>query len=447
MGSTGSAGTPAWCHGGLTPPRRIGAVPRRRCGPPAVGVPDRDTPRPRRTDDREVPVAVGAVHPHPRLRQPGQQPLGGMAVGVVRPDRDERHPGAAGREEGRIGVPAPMVRNLQHVRAEVDPGREDSRLGLGAQVAGEQDPHAALGDPDDHRQVVGLRCRAGPLGVWGEHLDRRRPDRPAVSGHQHRAFSAAAPDQAVERPLPLVGGGQRAGGDDPDLATGQRPREPSRVIGVQVGHQDEREDVDPQPVEAAVDRTHVRPRIDQHAGARAGRYNERISLPDVTSDDEGVGRRPAPDHLPQRPADRDQPHQRGQRERTHPGKPPERPRQAQEQRGQQGGSGRAGGPSGRRVRCRRGALCDHDKPPRGPAGTPDEEVPEDRGGRTDDRRRQPEHGGRGHGGCGEEVGGKGDEAERAGEPGDEWRRGQARGSADGQGVGEERPASPGSQVP
>jgi hypothetical protein len=365
-----------------------------------------------------------------------------VAVGVVGPDGDQCHPGAAGREERRIGVPAPVVRNLQHVRAEVGPGREYPCLGLRAQVAGEQDPHAALGDPDDHRQIVGLRSRGRPLGGGGEHLDRRRPDRPTVPRHQDCALSTAAPHEAVERLLPLVGGSQRAGGDDPDLTTGQSTGEPSRVIGVQVGHQHERKDVDPEPVEAAVDRADVRAGVDQDTGAGAGRHHEGVTLPDVAGDDEGVGRWPAPDHLPQGPADGDQPHQRGQRERAAPREPPQRPRQRQEQRSQHSSAEGPGRPSGGRVRQRRGALGHRDEPARRPAGTPDQEVPEHWDHRAGDRRRQSEHGSRGDRGRGEEVGRQGDEADRSGETGDEGRRGQARGGAHGQRVGQDGPAPP-----
>jgi hypothetical protein len=157
-----------------------------------------------------------------------------MSVGVVLPDRDQRDAGTAGREEGRIGVRASVVRDLQHVRAQVDPGGEDPRLGPGAQVSGEQDPHAALGDPDDHRQVVRLGGRGGALRLGGEHLDRGTPDRPSVTRHEDRALGTASSHEPVERPCPLVGGSQRAGGHHPYLAPGQRAGEPSRMIGVQV---------------------------------------------------------------------------------------------------------------------------------------------------------------------------------------------------------------------
>jgi hypothetical protein len=362
------------------------------------------------------------VHAHPGLREPGQQPLRRVSVAVVLPDRDQGDAGTAGRQEGRIGICAPVMRDLQHVRTQVDPGREDPRLGLCAQIAGEQDPHPALGDPDDHRQVVRLGGRSGPLWFGGEHLDRRTADRPPVTRHEDRTLRTTSSDEPVECACPFVGRSQRAGGHHPDLATGQCTGEPSGVIGVQMRHENEREDVDPEPVKAAVDRPDVRPGIDQDPGTWGGGYDEGVSLPDVTGDDEGVGRRPAPDHLAQGPADRDQPHQHGQGERTQAGEPPQRPRSCQEQGGQQGRTAGAGRPSGGRVRRRGRALGDHDEPARRPAGAPDQEIRERRTRRTHDGCRQSEHGGRGDRGRREEVRRQGDQADGSGEAGDEGRR-------------------------
>ncbi len=207
MGSTGSAGTPAWCHGVPTPPLGFGVRGTRG----ALAVPRGHAPRRGRADDREVPVPVRPVDPHPGARQPGHEPPGRVPVGVVRADGDERHPGAAGRQEGGVGVRAPVVGNLQHVRAQVGPGRQDARLGPGAEITGEQHPHPTLGDPDDHRQVVRLGGRGGPLRRRGEHLDVRRPHRSPVPGHQHHALPAAAADEALERPHPGAGHRGRRG--------------------------------------------------------------------------------------------------------------------------------------------------------------------------------------------------------------------------------------------
>jgi hypothetical protein len=132
-----------------------------------------------------------------------------------------------------------VVRDLQHIRAQVGPGSDDPCLGRGAQVPREQGPHAALRDPDDQGQVVGRGGCRGPLRGRREHLDRRRPDRPPVSGHQHHPLPTAAPHQGLERLHTFVGGRERAGGDDPDVAPGERPGQTRHMVGVEVGHQDE----------------------------------------------------------------------------------------------------------------------------------------------------------------------------------------------------------------
>ena len=43
-----------------------------------------------------------------------------MAVAVVRADGYEANAGAGGREESGVGVRTPVVRNLEHVGAQVD---------------------------------------------------------------------------------------------------------------------------------------------------------------------------------------------------------------------------------------------------------------------------------------------------------------------------------------
>ena len=447
MGSTGSASTPAWCHGGPTPSGRRGVVGTLRRDAPRVTVPRRHTPRRGGADDRQVAAPIGPVHPHPGLRQPGQQAPGGVPVAVAGPHRDQRDACAAGREERRIGVRAAVVRHLEDVRAQVRPGREDLRLGLGAQVAGEQEPHPALGDPDDHRQVIGLGRRYGPCRVRGEHLDPRSADPPPVPRHEDGPLPPAAPDEAVEGGHPLVGGGQRAGGDDTDLATAQRARETAHVIGVQVRHQHQREDVDPQPVQAAVDRPDVGPRIDEDAGAGSGGQDQRIALADVTRDQQRIRRWPPPDDLADGPADQDDAHERGQGQRAQPRQPPQRPRPRQQQAGEHRGAAGTGRPSRGGVRCIGSPLGHQDEPPHRPTRAPDEDVAGGRDEWSDHRRCQPEHGGRGDRRCGEEVGRQGHQADRSGEGGDQRRRRQAGCRAHGERVGEDRPASPSPQAP
>jgi hypothetical protein len=128
-----------------------------------------------------------------------------VPVGVVRTDRDERHPGSGGLEEGRVGVGAAVVRDLEDVGAQVDPAGEDPALGRRAQVPGEQHPHTALGDPHDQRQVVGRRSSGGDLRRWREDLQLRGPDDPPVPRPQHLAPGAGPVGGRVQPGRPLVG--------------------------------------------------------------------------------------------------------------------------------------------------------------------------------------------------------------------------------------------------
>ena len=199
----------------------------------------------------------------------------------------------------------------------------------------------------------------------------------------------------------------------------------------------------PEPVQAPVDRADVRPGVDEHAGPGSGRHDERVPLPDVAGDRRR--RRPAASPGPPAAAA-----SRSRRDR------PARPARAgaagetassahapaSSRTRQQDRAAGAGRPAGGGVRHRRGALGDEHEPARRPAGAPDQDVPDGRDQRADDRRRQPEHGGRRDGGGGEQIGRQGDQADRSGEAGDERCRGQARGGAHREGIGQDGPASP-----
>lgn len=78
-----------------------------------------------------------------------------MTVGVVRSDRDQRYRGARRGEEPGVGVGTAVVRHLQHVGAQVNPSVDDARLGLGVEVAGQQDPDAPLDHPHQETEGVG----------------------------------------------------------------------------------------------------------------------------------------------------------------------------------------------------------------------------------------------------------------------------------------------------
>jgi len=78
------------------------------------------------------------------------------------------------------------------------------------------------------------------------------------------------------------------------------------VVGVEVGHQHERQCVDAEPVEAAVHRPDVRAGVHEHRGTGSDGQDERVALPHVAPDGHGAGRRPAANRLPRRPSDEDE---------------------------------------------------------------------------------------------------------------------------------------------
>jgi hypothetical protein len=87
------------------------------------------------------------VHLHAVAGEPGQRGCRRVPVRVVRTHRDQGDARTGGGQEVRVGVGAAVVRHLQHVGAHVDAPAQDPGLGLGVEVAGQEDPHTALGDP------------------------------------------------------------------------------------------------------------------------------------------------------------------------------------------------------------------------------------------------------------------------------------------------------------
>ena len=157
-----------------------------------------------------------------------------------------------------------MVGHLQHVRREVPAPGEHPRLGLGAEVAGEQHPQPALGDPHDQAQVVGVRPGDRACGHGCQRLELHAADRPPVPRHQHDLPPAGSGDQPGDGRRPVVGRGQGAGDHLAHRAAGQRAGQPAHVVGVEVREHHQRQPVHPQPVQAAVDQGEVGPGVDQH---------------------------------------------------------------------------------------------------------------------------------------------------------------------------------------
>jgi hypothetical protein len=127
-----------------------------------------------------------------------------------------------------------VVRHLEDVRAQVDAGGEDARLGGRAQVAGEQDPEPAVGDPQDEREVVRLGEGGGLVRGRRQDLDAGPAHGSPVAGDEDGPLRLRPPDHAVERGPPIVGRRERAGRHHTDIAAVEGSRQPGHVVGVQM---------------------------------------------------------------------------------------------------------------------------------------------------------------------------------------------------------------------
>jgi hypothetical protein len=360
-----------------------------------------------------------------------------VPVGVVRADRDQRHGRATGREEAGIDVGAAVVRHLEHIGGQVGAVGHDPGLRLRTQVAGEQHPDPALGHPDHQAEVVRLGPGDRPPGVGGEHLDVRAADLAPLARNEHDVRSPGTGHHLLQVRHPLVGGCQRSGGHLAHLPAGERSGQSGHVVGVQVRQQDEREPPHPEPVQAAVDESAVRSGVHQHRLSGPGREHERVALPDVTGDHHRVGHGPAAAHLAQRPAQGDDPHHRGERQRPQSRPPDERPPRAHQQAGEEHRTACARRPARGAVEHGGGPLGHTDQPAHRPAGAPGEDVGGPWGHRGRQRRQQAQHRGRRHGGSGQQVRRQRDHADHPGQRGHQRRGDDPRGRAHRQGVGEQ----------
>ena len=139
--------------------------------------------------DRDAALLIGAQHRHAETRWPAAPcsapddrrscPVPALAIAT-------RASGA--REEGRILATRAVMRDLQHVRPQIDPGGQDPRLTVRLHVTGEQD-----------RQVVDTR----PGGRdWRRSPHPTRPTPPTPPPRRHRAESRPGRAPATTRPPP-----------------------------------------------------------------------------------------------------------------------------------------------------------------------------------------------------------------------------------------------------
>lgn len=412
-GRRGSGGTPGT---GGDPQGRCaaGRAGTRATGPATVPVP---------AQYRDVPLPVGPVEGDASVAEGGEGARRGVAVAVVRADRDDGEAGRRRRQQPGVLVRGTVVRDLEHVDAGRDPsGTGQCPLARWLQVSEEQESEPGGADEQGEARVVGTVRRAeGPRvrpgrGGWPQHLPAEPAVRPAGlprRGDPHRDTGSrrGAVDQGGLRRR--VGEGGRL--DQADRAAAQDPGEATGVVGVEVGQDDQGNAADPEHAQAPVDGERVGTRVDDDGRARAGGEDEGVALAHVAEDHPPPRRRPPGDdagdagrlhheqHQQHRDGDRDQapPAQQTARRQDHDNRdegqqgaasPAARPAEAgPRQRGP--GPRHPGDPPGGQTR----ALCDQ-------FGGAGQHGRQGQGG-------EAEHGGRGHGELGDEVAGDRDQAD------------------------------------
>jgi hypothetical protein len=387
------------------------------------------------------------VDAHAVVDEPPQELGRRMAVGVVRAHRHQGDPRVRRGEEISISVGTAVVGHLQHVGGQIDAVPDQAILCFPAEVTGQEHPQTADRDPQDEGQVVRFGSGHCPFCPGRQHLELGRAEAQAVAGSEQRPGAGRASEHRVEGSRPVVVRRQRTGRDDPDVPAGQRAGQSAHVVGVQVAEEHQRELVDAQAVQAAVDRTHLGAGVHQHTRARRDGDDERVPLPDVAGDEDRVVGRPAPGDLAERPAGHDEGHQRDHPEDADaPGAPQQRDRQHEQDAQRQGADG-PGRPRDRSVGQAGRALGHEHQPAHRPPGQPDQDIARRRVHRGEHRGAETEHGGQRHGRCREQVGRDRHQADRAVETGDEGRRRQTRRSAHRQRIGDRRGPAPLPQPP
>ena len=209
-------------------------------------------------------------------------------------------------------------------------------------------------DPDDQRQVVGLRGRRGPLRARARApRARTAPTVRRSPGTRTRPLAAAAPDQRVD------GGarGRRPGTAcrSPPTPTSRPPSAPARPPTWSASRCDSSTSGSASMPSRSRQRStgaDVGAGVDEHRLPRGPvGSTQGVALPDVAGDDDRVRRRPAPDRLAQRPADQRpaRPARPAASGRSRGKRHSAQPRRSRSDRQQDGAAG-ARRPAGRRVR-------------------------------------------------------------------------------------------------
>jgi hypothetical protein len=216
-----------------------------------------------------------------------------MSIVVADSSRDEGHAGQGRVQESRAAAGArAMVADLQHVHSAQQPALSQQRLDRRLRIARQERREPAAAEEADHGGIVDVAIGERPRDIaarWVEerHRGGRIQAHPlsCPGGHQPTpAFHPGQLDKArIGRVLVHAAGIQ----DQPDVVSFQSRHQPSHVVLVRMGQDD---DVDPplpprQPLaEAPQQEIGVRAAVEQHRRARRCFHEDRIPLPDVQHD-------------------------------------------------------------------------------------------------------------------------------------------------------------------
>ena len=429
MGSTAGRRHPAMVSRGNDTVREQPAAPSAaaataaRAHPRPSGVRGRRRPRSRRNRPRRgrLPGRCGGCACR-RRRASASGPRGGVPVGVVGPDRDQGDARSAGGQEAGSASPLPWCGTFRTSARRSMPSRDEPGLGVGPEVAGEQHPDPVDGHPRDHRQVVGRRRGRGPRA--GRAPAPRPPRRPRCADPRARAPPGSRPARRTSRssaPTRSSAGDSVAVATTPTSRPARAPARPPAWSASRCESRTSGRRSMPSRSRQRSTAADVGSGVDEHPRPLARGQHERIALADVAGDHDGV--RPAASRAPS--AGRGQPSTTSADEpRPAPAGAAAGTARAPDRRRPAGPASRtaprrSGRPAGRRVRQRRGSLGHQHQPAHRPAGEPDERVGQRRHERPHDRGEQAQDGGRRDGGSGEQVGRQRDQADRAGQAGDE----------------------------
>jgi len=334
-------------------------------------VPALDEIVPRREGD--VPAEVGAADRDPRTAEEIHQPRVRVPVGVARTHADQDRAGCHRGEELATRVTGAVVGHLEHLRPQVRSAREQLRLRLQLDVAGEQDPSGRCGRPQHDGGVVHRRAvLAVDLLRPGRGEDLEREVRP-VQPPPRRQLDQSCPRRTglcgdpADRGLGIVGGAQR----DPAGGTpAEGPGQSADVVRVQVAEHDQGHRVDPEPAQAAVDRAVGGPDVHEHRPTGdAGGQDEGVPLADVAGDGHPARGRPPGPHDPGGQQHQREPDDDGQDNQPGPAMA-ERDHQSEQHRDEETGPEQSGRPRHDPTRHRGGSVGHDHQPPDGGPGQP-----------------------------------------------------------------------------